>query len=81
MSTAILFILACLFITEVSGDARNTVDLYKILISHETDEAVKDEYKKILNESKKRSKKYLIAYIILLVISLGILVSDLISRF
>lgn len=78
-TSSITFIMGIFLIWCVTDSMKETKTLYEILLSTEKDEGVRNQLTDLYEKSKKTNKKYLIIFIILLVVSLAFSVTDLIT--
>jgi len=79
--TSIAFIVCIVLIWYVTDNMEETKEFYKTLISGETNEDIKNKMKEIYEISKKKNKKYLGIFIILLLISTAASVMEVVSIF
>lgn len=79
--TSIAFIVCIVLIWYVTDNMEETKEFYKTLISGETNEDIKNKMKEIYEISKKKNKKYLGIFIILLLISVAVSVMEIVSIF
>lgn len=79
--TSIAFIVCIVLIWYVTDNMEETKEFYKTLISGEPNEDIKNKMKEIYEISKKKNKKYLGIFIILLLISTAASVMEIVSIF